>query len=69
MDLSSRANRSDEPGLNEYTELNGGNDKIEMQRTFDITVSNDDVDRLPGAREPTTFASPEYLPRQSQQFV
>ena len=69
MSLSSRANRSDELGLDEYTALKGENDKIERHRTFDVTVSNNDVDRLPGASEPTTFASPEYLPRQSQAYV
>ncbi|KAM0795823.1 hypothetical protein BDR22DRAFT_919339 [Usnea florida] len=69
MSLSSRANRSDELGLDEYTALKGENDKIERHRTFDVTVSNNDVDRLPGASEPTTFASPEYLLRQSQAHV
>ena len=69
MNLPTRAKRSDEPGLNEYIELNGKNNRVGMQRTFDVTVSDDDIDRLPGISESTTFAPPEYLTRKSQQYV
>ena len=69
MNLPTRAKRSDESGLNEYIELNGKNNRVGMQRTFDVTVSDDDIDRLPGTSESTTFAPPEYLTRKSQQYV
>ena len=49
--LSSLANRSDEIGMNEYTKLKEENNKIEMQRTFDVVVSTENVENWRGSRE------------------